>query len=307
MRNKWLRIAFVAILLAIVIIKKYPVSTPPSVNSKTHVEPLVALEARKTPPERTTAPENKKSTEATPTKFIPPSPEKIYCDIARSAAHVPLEGPLKMWTLAYEKDENGEGGTLAMIQSSTCPPGLFSKVRLNSEGHIKDIIDCRSTSREELALSSGIQGNIREEKPSTNKINMAISGEGFFVEDCEKQIFYIRDGRFLRAMDGTVMTPKGCVILDNQGRPLTMQEGEELDEQGCGVHGNCVAVVSPDKSAIKYINEQTLLATGDFMKGLRRERYVFYNSLEDVDDKELGWLGPRFQNLPAFVPPKNCP
>jgi flagellar basal-body rod protein FlgG len=58
---------------------------------------------------------------------------------------------------------------------------------------------------------------------TSRPLDLAIDGEGFFAVDAQGQTRYTRDGRFLRAGDGTLrMAAGGHAVLDTSGMPITL-------------------------------------------------------------------------------------
>ena len=67
-----------------------------------------------------------------------------------------------------------------------------------------------------------------------------------------------------------------------------------------------MALVSPESSAIKYVDRTTLRATADPLGKPAIEGRVLSDSLEDFSDPEAGPTGPQWEALPEFYLPKNC-
>jgi len=239
--------------------------------------------------------------------FKPLSSEEIFCKIMTLGLNIPLEGEIKLRTYSYGQDEDNEQGHSALIQSSSCLPGFYSKVRFNNSGRIKEFIDCRNTSLEKLALNSGFQGEIIDLTSKENRINLALSGPGMFIENCGNEIHYTRDGRFLITTDGTLTSEGGCLILDEVGSPMILDKPSDLKEDGCSSSGQCLAVADPKKEEIKVLDRKKLLAISAPLKTIIKDKIFFMNAYEDQSDPEGGWLGPDFAKLPGFRKPVSCP
>ena len=60
-----------------------------------------------------------------------------------------------------------------------------------------------------------------------NPLDLAISGEGFFVIDTPQGLRYTRNGNFYRATNGDLVTSNGQAVLSRQGRPINIPEDAE--------------------------------------------------------------------------------
>ena len=57
-----------------------------------------------------------------------------------------------------------------------------------------------------------------------NQLDLAISGEGFFVIDTPEGLRYTRNGNFYRAVNGDLVNSDGRAVLSAQGRPINIPE-----------------------------------------------------------------------------------
>lgn len=57
-----------------------------------------------------------------------------------------------------------------------------------------------------------------------NPLDLAISGEGFFVIDTPRGERYTRSGRFTLAPDGRLTTSEGYTLLSSEGKPMVVTE-----------------------------------------------------------------------------------
>lgn len=229
----------------------------------------------------------------------------LYCKIRNLELGIPLDSKVKMVSYHYKIDE-GNQGYIAWIDSDRCPSGFYSKVRIDGLGNLIDFIDCRRTSREELALQSGMQGEIKNAYASPNTFNLAISGEGFFIEQCREEFNYVRSGEFLIATDGTVMAKSGCLILDESGDPLTVTDENDMNESGCNSKGNCIAIALPRDNDIQVTDKNKFRAITSPQQVLVQKRSLFRNAYEDLNDPEFGPFGPSFSKLPFLNLPNEC-
>jgi len=243
-----------------------------------------------------------------PPSAEPPREEQIshevaFCKILNSRTQVPIRGNLKLSTYSYEVDEEGESGFTAYIQSSECPKGLFSKVRLNSLGEIKEEINCMTETPEEIFTRSGVQGNV-EYRPSTkNKLNLAISGEGFFALECKEGIFLSRSGDF--RWDGMRATYGNCFVLSKDGTYFNW-DGGNIDDEGCAANGSCVALLGAEANSVSYVDRITFRANADPFHHHARDGRIFFDSLENLEDSEVGPMGPAWESISEFKVPLNC-
>ena len=243
-----------------------------------------------------------------PTQKSELSPEDIYCLLTQINTGIPFSGELKVMGFSYQTDEQNEAGWTAMISSSECPEGLFSKVRVSSEGQIKELIDCRTTTREELMVHSGVQGNVVEVPPtSRGEVNLAISGYGFFAVKCGDEIHYVRDGHFIMNDEGQIETRNNCQLISNTGALVSLRQYPQVDDKGCFGDGSCLALVEPGTNDISTLDRYTALATDSPLRILGKDIHLFSNSLEDITAADAGPLGPDWSRLPSFTRPLTCP
>lgn len=232
--------------------------------------------------------------------------EDIYCKLKNLNLGVPIEGDVKIIINIYDKDEYGESGAIVWIYSNECPSGHYSKVQLNSGGNLVKLNDCRQATMEELAIYSGMQGEIRDALIEPNHLNLAISGPGFFIEDCEGSLNYIRNGQFIVAMDGTVMSKSGCTIQGEDGTSLSVGHTDELDEQGCNANGQCIAIANPGIKDVVYSGKEKFLAISSPGAFFLQKKFLFKNAYEDLSNPEFGPFGPDFSKLPILKPEQEC-
>lgn len=144
---------------------------------------------------------------------------QAYCRLQRSNTGLNLSGGIKMLTLNYELDENGDSGFTAFIQSKDCPEGLFSVVSLDSQGRTRRLLNCQTAASQEILLQAGIQGNIEYTATPPGRIPLAISGAGYFLVQCPTGIFLQRSGDF--QLRGEEVWLGACSVLNRDGQTLT--------------------------------------------------------------------------------------
>ncbi len=61
---------------------------------------------------------------------------------------------------------------------------------------------------------------------TSNPLDFALQGNGFFTVKTPDGNRYTRDGRFMRDADNTLVTVDGYQVLDDAGQPITVPDGE---------------------------------------------------------------------------------
>ncbi len=61
--------------------------------------------------------------------------------------------------------------------------------------------------------------------PTSNPLDLALSGQGFFAIKTAGGVRYTRDGSFLRSPANVLTTQQGEPVLDTQGRQITLPSG----------------------------------------------------------------------------------
>jgi hypothetical protein len=216
----------------------------------------------------------------------------IICKLVKDQSNSIFKGHFKLWKLETPNDE-----AIVMIKSQDCPQGLFTYIVLNSTGNFKDYIDCHSTSREELVLHTGIQGDIQESKPVKNQLDLAISGPGFFLEKCRDKFYLIRKGNFFIATYKTLMTSNGCSLVDQNGVDFKISS-QKLDTKAC-TSSQGLAIIQPHDAEFKFISRNRLSFSGTIEASRVESPYIFTNHLEEID-KDAGIIGPNFDQISDF-------
>lgn len=94
------------------------------------------------------------------------------------------------------------------------------------------------------------QGNV---KITSQPLDVALVGDGFFKVQTKDGIFYTRAGNFMLNASGQLSLPDGSLVLDRNGRPIDLKSYDvRIDEKGRifenGKISGELAVVSFDKS-----------------------------------------------------------
>ena len=226
--------------------------------------------------------------------------DQIFCKILSANTGVLTTGKLKVWAHQYSEDENGEPGFSAMIASSDCPHLKFSTVRVDAFGRLKQFIDCRNTSLEELSLTSSVQGNIQDVDDRNSKVHLAVSGDGYFVLRCEDGFYLSRSGDF--SDDHGVLKQNDCFAQTSDQHDFDMTG--ELDDNGCDSKNSCLALVSPSASQDVTFMKLGLLKSLNPFSGAVEKRRLFRNALEEINPSSLS-PGPNWELYPDVKIP-NC-
>lgn len=233
-----------------------------------------------------------------------PNLTDLYCQLERLNTPITRSGKLKLWASSYSLDEAGEPGVMVYVQSSDCPQGLYSVVRLGPNARMKDILDCRSAKPEEIYLSGGLQGQVVDIPPSDSRVNLAISGAGYFLIECSGEHYLSRSGEFQIMRDGLIRHG-GCRVLTRTGAYLTADD-LPLNQNGCSTRQVCPAIVKPNPKQLTYVDRLTYHVSGDALQDLVLDAHVFTDALETLDDPATGPTGPYWQGLPEFHAPASC-
>jgi flagellar basal-body rod protein FlgG len=104
---------------------------------------------------------------------------------------------------------------------------------------------------------------------SSNPLDMAINGNGYFVVQTGNGLAYTRAGNFMRSQTGNIVTPSGSTLLDNTGAAINIP-GTATDIV-IGTDGtvtyyagvNTPSVVKPNKIAmVNFTNPAGLSSVG---------------------------------------------
>ena len=104
---------------------------------------------------------------------------------------------------------------------------------------------------------------------SSNPLDMAINGNGYFAVQTGNGVAYTRAGNFMRSQTGNIVTPSGSTLLDNTGAAINIP-GTATDIV-IGTDGtvtyyvgvNTPAVVKPNKIAmVNFTNPAGLSSVG---------------------------------------------
>lgn len=99
-------------------------------------------------------------------------------------------------------------------------PSVFENVTLQQLKWVGDLGLGTQSSEDEIDLSQGALETTGED------LDLAIDGAGFFHVRTPDGDRYTRDGRFMRDASGGMVTSEGYRVLDENGSPITLPNGE---------------------------------------------------------------------------------
>lgn len=232
---------------------------------------------------------------------------KIMCKLKSARTSVPMRGEIQVFATRITPILEGQDKNMAWIKSSDCPDGKYSVIHFSDDGRVSKEIDCRKTTLTELTSQSGEQGDVNDAPSTGASLNMAISGNGYFVLQClDEHLILTRDGKFQRDDEGHTTNSAGCILLNAKGFPF---RGAAIDSSGCSHNGECVATLDPafdEVGDLKYINSFSFRAqsastpdesiTKIASKALRPS--FIMNALEEVRAPERGATSVSWTNHP---------
>ncbi|MBS7789973.1 flagellar basal-body rod protein FlgF [Roseococcus sp. SDR] len=96
-----------------------------------------------------------------------------------------------------------------------------------------------------------------------NPLDIAISGQGFFVVETPRGERYTRAGRFAIGADGQIVDVTGAPVLNTDSRPIAVSPGDtRIEVQGDGTIRSENGVIGRLR-IVRFANEQQLRAEGD--------------------------------------------
>jgi flagellar basal-body rod protein FlgF len=108
--------------------------------------------------------------------------------------------------------------------------------------------------------------------PTSNPLDIAISGTGFFQLRAGEAIVYSRQGQFRLAEDGTVVTPQGYALQQAGGGDLVLESGAvtiledgTVTENGAPV-GRIAIYAADDADALRPVGESFFAADAGGME-----------------------------------------
>ena len=116
--------------------------------------------------------------------------------------------------------------------------------------YVQDVSVMRDTTEGELVTTS-------------NMLDLAISGPGYFVIGTDEGERYTRNGHFRTDADGVLVTDIGDPVLDEQGRPIVLDPGEKsLTVSRDGTIATSLGAAGK-LNLVSFENEQMLLPEGN--------------------------------------------
>ncbi len=234
---------------------------------------------------------------------------EVICKFKDVFTTIPRSGKIQIYIDRMTPFFGSQQANVAWVKSPECPEGTYSILHFTNEKKVHLEIDCRKTNYTELSRFSGEQGNIYERPHAESEMNLAISGNGYFVLQCKNDTLILtRDGRFLKNPRGYLSNKQGCLLLNENGLPFVALE--ILNSRGCTSQKNCIATLDPavdNIQELEYLNaysfsaKQTILpkmsVTQNGPKGLKPS--FFIGALENLDNPYRGHTGVSWVNHPT--------
>ena len=111
----------------------------------------------------------------------------------------------------------------------------------------------------------GVLRNLEEGpfKSTGGPLDLAISGPGYFVVDTEAGIRYTRNGHLRLDSEGTLVTPEGHPVLDDNDRPIIIDSSQsQVTISSDGVISTPGLEDGPRLQIVAFENEQKLRKAG---------------------------------------------
>lgn len=214
----------------------------------------------------------------------------ILCKLIKNHPKEIFQVHFKLWSHKMPNE------MIVMVKDQDCPDQLFSYIVLDSQGEIKELLDCHNTTSEELVLRSGYQGNIKDMPKLENQLKLAISGPGYFLEKCQDKLFLVRQGDFYVSTNNILMTTNGCNIIDQNEIDFIMSD--KINSKGCSSL-QCLAIIQPKEGEFKFISRNRLRFLGNIEDSKVESPTLFVNTLEEIDIYG-GIMGPNFDKIKEF-------
>lgn len=154
----------------------------------------------------------------------------------------------------------------------------LSKQKLgDSEGGERNI----QYSQDRSTYLDTMQGALRQ---TGNPLDLGINGQGYFMVITAQGIKLTRNGQFQRSSDGTIVDYSGNPVLDDQKRPIQLNDQDQILPLGIGSDGT----VSTEKNVVGKIglvtvdNPNTLHAEGNHLFSPKQE-----SDLKDLPNVEI--------------------
>ena len=103
------------------------------------------------------------------------------------------------------------------------------------------------------------QGSLTQ---TSNNLDIAVQGDGYFAVQTPQGIRYTRDGAFSIGATGNIVTQSGYQVVSSDGNPITIQQGTaRITIMTNGEVATETGTIGKLK-LVNFANEQSLVATG---------------------------------------------
>ncbi len=145
----------------------------------------------------------------------------------------------------------------------------------NSEGGERNL----TYTQDRSTYMDTLQGELRQ---TGNALDLALNGQGYFMIQTAQGIRLTRNGQFQRSSDGTIVDSAGNPLLDDQRRPIQLQNQDQILPLGISSDGT----ISTERGSITKLG----VATVDNLNTLKAEGNHLFNPttpLQNVPNVEI--------------------
>ncbi len=99
--------------------------------------------------------------------------------------------------------------------------------------------------------------------PTENPLDVAIRGDGYFTVETKDGVQYTRNGNFRLGPEGELATSNGRFVLDEDGEPIVIPEGDKKIDIGKDGTVATESGLLAKLGIVSFRNEQSLRPVGD--------------------------------------------
>ncbi|MBX3032975.1 MAG: hypothetical protein KF865_03555 [Bdellovibrionaceae bacterium] len=234
----------------------------------------------------------------------------LICQFKELSTGIPRRGFVQIFAASRTPFYGSEGEHVVWVRSPDCPQDMYSIVYFRDDGSVTMEVDCRRTNWTELARFSGEQGNIERSPAVDGDLNVAVSGNGYFVLQCANDgMVLTRDGRFRRSKTDHLVNENDCMLVDSNGLPWITREN--IDDRGCTQSGICLGVLDPafdEVRDLQYLNSYSFFSSQAISPTMSVTKKgpsvlkpkIFTDAFEKLHDPGRGPTGISWNNHPTL-------